>query len=71
MHTFVVSDPDRFKYKLPEIEDYIQFDENSAGSKTHKESGLISEIVTMVWQTVCFRYILVLHYLLWLDPWAR
>mmetsp|Transcript_116895 Transcript_116895/g.203437 ORF Transcript_116895/g.203437 Transcript_116895/m.203437 type:complete len:316 (-) Transcript_116895:1170-2117(-) len=44
---FVMSDPDKFKYKLPEIEDYIQFDEKTAGSKTHKESGLISEIVTM------------------------
>jgi hypothetical protein len=43
---FVISNPDHYKWQLPDMSGYIAYDEHSAGTKTRKESGLISEIVT-------------------------
>ena len=42
---YVVIDPDRIKYQLPEMSDFIQDNPLTAGTLTHKESGHIAEII--------------------------
>eukprot|EP00906_Rhabdomonas_costata_P010564 RCo014838 len=43
---FVLSNPDHYRWLLPDFGGYLAFDEHTAGSKTKKESGMISELVT-------------------------
>lgn len=42
---YVVIDPDRIKYQLPEMSEFIEHNSLTAGSRTHKESGHIAEII--------------------------
>eukprot|EP00035_Acanthoeca_spectabilis_P031939 m.16398 g.16398 ORF g.16398 m.16398 type:complete len:309 (+) comp5044_c0_seq1:182-1108(+) len=41
---YVYVDPDRFKCRLPETEEYIRRDPTTAGSMTHAESAYLAEI---------------------------
>eukprot|EP00903_Cladosiphon_okamuranus_P014409 g13377.t1 len=45
MEAFVQVDPDRLRTELPEMEGYIKRDSATAGSLTHKEAGLMAEIL--------------------------
>ena len=38
-------DPDQLKEELPEMRSYVLFDPKTAGTKVHKESGFIEEII--------------------------
>lgn len=42
---YVVIDPDKIKYELPEMSDFIESNPRTAGDRTHKESGYIAEII--------------------------
>lgn len=46
LDSFVYVDPDRIRYRLPEMKRYVEIDANTSGLLTHKESGLIAEILT-------------------------
>lgn len=42
---YVLIDPDKIKYELPEMLNFIEEDPSTAGDRTHKESGYIAEII--------------------------
>ena len=42
---YVVVDPDKIKYQLPEMSSFIAQNPLTAGNRTHKESGYIAEII--------------------------
>lgn len=45
---FAVVDPDQIRRELPEYDDYIAYDNISAGEKTQQEASLIAQIATEV-----------------------
>ncbi|CBJ29745.1 conserved unknown protein [Ectocarpus siliculosus] len=45
MDAFVQVDPDSLRRKLPEMEGYVRSDPGTAGSLTHKEAGLLAELL--------------------------
>ncbi|CAM9413400.1 unnamed protein product [Ectocarpus fasciculatus] len=45
MEDFVQVDPDRLRRRLPEMEGYVRSDPGTAGSLTHKEAGLLAEVL--------------------------
>lgn len=45
LDAFVLVDPDRVRWALPEMQSYVDFDRTTAGAKTNKESGYVCEII--------------------------
>jgi len=45
LQDYIWIDPDQLKNELPEMRSYIHFDPKTAGTKVHKESGFIEEII--------------------------
>lgn len=45
LHSFVTVDPDKIRQQLPEWSDLVAMDAENAGHRTHKEAGLIAELV--------------------------
>ncbi len=45
LQDYIWIDPDQLKDELPEMRSYIHFDPKTAGTKVHKESGFIEEII--------------------------
>jgi predicted ABC-type ATPase len=45
LQDYLLIDSDQLKYELPEMKLYIHFDPKTAGTKVHKESGFIQEII--------------------------
>jgi hypothetical protein len=46
LHAFVTVDPDRIKGELPELAPFVAADRASAGTRLHKESLLIADVLT-------------------------
>ena len=59
---YVHVDPDKIKFMLPEMQEYIRRNNKTAGSLTHKESGYIAEIVQV--SSLTFRLLPLFYYLL-------
>ena len=48
LDSFVVIDPDRIRYLLPEMHGYLARDPENAGCRTQKEVGLIAPSLELI-----------------------